>query len=223
MKKKLAAVLSAMMVLASATTALAAPSISAGDLSNSTGSVTKIESMTDAKAEEVANKLVIKADAIKTESENVTKVETKVVTPKVLKEAAKKAVEAVKSIFKVDITEEVEEGETKVTAAIVSIMDVKVEGEVSAEKPAKLTFDVPGAKAGENYIVLHQLASGDWETITPVVANGKITATFTSFSPVAIVKVAATATKTGVVSVLPVIALVGLAGTAVCGKKVKFN
>lgn len=223
MKKKLVGLLAAIMVLGSATTALAAPSISAGDLSNNAGSVTKVESMTDEQAKELAEDLVVKKESIEIAGGKVTAVETKAVEPKVLKAAAKEAVKAVEKLFNVDLDKKVGKGETKVTAAIAAIMDIVISGEVSKENPATLTFDIPEAKAGENYLVLHQLADGTWEQITPEVRDGKIIAKFTSFSPVAIVKVAATTEKTGVVSVLPMIAAAGLVGTVVCGKKVKFN
>lgn len=222
MKKKLAALLTAVMVLGSATTALAAPSVSAGDLSNDKGNITKVESMTDAKAEELAGQLVIKSESI-TKSDNVTSVKTEKVSASVVKSAAKKAIEVVEQLFKVDLDKKVNKGETKTTAALVAVMDVTVEGEVSADKPATLTFTVPEAKASENYIILHRLADGTWETIPATVAKGTVTGTFTSFSPVAIVKVAATTETTGVVSVLPIIAAAGLVGTVACGKKVKFN
>ena len=59
------------------------------------------------------------------------------------------------------------------------------------------------------------------------VEDGKVTATFSSLSPVAIWKVAETAgttlPKTGAPVVLPVVALICAAGAAGCAKKVKFN
>jgi len=224
MKKKLVVLLAALMVLASTTTALAAPSISAGDLSSKAGSVTKVEAMTDAEAKEAAKDLVIKAEDITVKAGNVTIDKAEVVSADVFKAAAKKAIEAVKKAFDVDVTKEVKKGETKVTAAIVSVVDVTVTGTVNADNKATLTFKVADVKAGETILVLHQLKDGTWETITPDnVADGVVTATFTSFSPVAFVKVAATAQKDGDVFVLPMLAVAGLVGTAVCGKKIKFN
>lgn len=120
--------------------------------------------------------------------------------------------------------------------------------EVAAEKSAKstvlavvditvpegtgkvtLTLNVTGvakADAGKIYL-LHEKHDGTWEVIHPdKVEDGKITATFTSLSPVAICKIADTATtlpKTGAPVVLPVVALICAAGAVGCAKKVKFN
>lgn len=101
--------------------------------------------------------------------------------------------------------------------------------EVESTGAKTITFEVEGvtaADAGKIY-VLHQKADKSWEVIHPdKVEAGKVTVTFTSLSPVAIVKVADTATtlpKTGAPVVLPVVALICAAGAAGCAKKVKFN
>ena len=107
------------------------------------------------------------------------------------------------------------------TAAIVAIMDIKAE--ITGDK-ADITVAVPDVKAGETVIVLHQKADGTWEQLPVVqVVDGKVVFTATSFSPIAIVKVASTSVKTGVVSVLPVLAAAGLVGAVVTGKKSKAN
>lgn len=126
------------------------------------------------------------------------------------------------------------------TATIKAIIDVK------ADNGGKATFAVPSVKAGANIVILHLGANG-WETITPdSVEEGKVTATFTSFSPVVIVELAAKGGSTGetynpgsydkyltstdtttvpspqtgeTAPFLPVIAVICLAGIAVCGKK----
>ena len=206
MKKKLMVLLAALMVLGSTTTALAAGSVTSGDLSKEESSIENVADMTEAEAEVLAEKLVIAEDAI-TAPEGVT-VTVEQVTATVLKEAAAQAAEAIENITVAD--------DMKVTAAIAAIMDLNVE---FTGEEVTLTFAVPEIKAGERIIVLHKGVNG-WEEIAGAVAGeGTVTATFTSFSPIAIVKVAATAEKTGVVSVLPMIALAGLAGAAVCGKK----
>ena len=190
----------------STTTALAAGSVTSGDLSKEESSIENVADMTEAEAEVLAEKLVIAEDAI-TAPEGVT-VTVEQVTATVLKEAAAQAAEAIENITVAD--------DMKVTAAIAAIMDLNVE---FTGEEVTLTFAVPEIKAGERIIVLHKGVNG-WEEIAGAVAGeGTVTATFTSFSPIAIVKVAATAEKTGVVSVLPMIAVVGLAGAAVCGKK----
>ena len=109
---------------------------------------------------------------------------------------------------------------------LLAIKDVKVEG---ATGDVTITFDVPGIKAADEgkIYLLHEKTTGYWETIHPdKVEDGKITATFSSLSPVAIVKVAEESTtlpKTGAPVVLPVVALICAAGAAGCAKKVKFN
>ncbi len=52
----------------------------------------------------------------------------------------------------------------------------------------QVTFDRPNVSEGDHYQVLHfNEDTGVWEAVDTVVTNGEITATFTSFSPVAIV------------------------------------
>ncbi|MBR2627139.1 MAG: hypothetical protein IKD30_02665 [Peptococcaceae bacterium] len=219
MKKKIVALLTAAMMLVSATTVLAAPSVSAGDLSSSKGNVTNAASMTDAQAEETAKDLAVAKDKVEG-AENVTINDVTPVDAATFKATAAEAVAAVKAKFGVDITAAVT-GDTKVTAAIVAIMDIKAE--ITGDK-ADITVAVPDVKAGETVIVLHQKADGTWEQLPVVqVVDGKVVFTATSFSPIAIVKVASTSVKTGVVSVLPVLAAAGLVGAVVTGKKSKAN
>lgn len=219
MKKKLVALLAVAMMFASTTTVLAAPSVAAGDLSKNEGNVAKVESMTDAEVKEVAEKVAVEKEAI-TAPANVTINEVKPVEATVYKAAAAEAVKAVKEKFGVDVTVEAT-GDVKVTAAIVAA--VEIDATITGDK-ADIAIAVPDVKAGETVIVLHQKADGTWEQLPVVeVANGKVTATFTSFSPVVIVKVASTSAKTGVVSVLPLLATAGLVGAVVTGKKAKNN
>lgn len=105
------------------------------------------------------------------------------------------------------------------TASVVKAFDVSLpEGDYS--KGVQVTMNVPNIVAGQKIAVLHQKADGTWESLTVNnVANGAVTATFTSFSPVAIVAYDASP-KTG--SSFPAamaVALVALAGAAVCFKK----
>lgn len=102
---------------------------------------------------------------------------------------------------------------------LVTIFDLHVPAGTGA---ASFTVANPNIFAGQSVKVLHQKADGQWETIIPTaVANGSVTFTLTSYSPVAIV-VDGTASKTAdVASVAAVLALVGLAGTTVCAKKRK--
>lgn len=135
----------------------------------------------------------------------------------------------------VELTVEKVEGKTletvyekveKKTDSVVAVVDISLPAGVKI--PAEgisITFDVDGIVAGDKVYLLHGKADGTWETITPSkVADGKITATFTSLSPVAIVKVAGAATspKTGApLAVAPLVAIVCAAGAVGCARKIK--
>lgn len=112
------------------------------------------------------------------------------------------------------------------THSVVAVVEVSLPTgvKIPAEGLA-ITFDVDGVVAGDNIYLLHGKADGTWETITPSkVADGKVTATFTSLSPVAIVRVVdeATSPKTGApIVVAPLAALVCAAGATVCARKMK--
>ena len=70
--------------------------------------------------------------------------------------------------------------------------EVKLDGKL----PADISFNVTGVTASSNIAVLHKKADGTWESVPCTVANGKVTATFTSLSPVVIVELPVA--KTGV-------------------------
>lgn len=224
MKRKLAAVLTAILVVGSTTTFLAAPSVTtpsidAGDLSNAAGEVTSIETMTDAEVEAVIEAVTLESSAI-TAGEATVAVQP--VTKETLKSATTAVISAVEEKLGVDITEEVEKGEQKVTAALLAVIDLEVTGFTGS---VDVTFNVEGIEAGNTVYVLHEKTDGTWETIAPKsVEDGKVIVTLSSFSNYAIAKVAATSEKTGVaVSLLPLVATICAAGTVVTSKKVKFN
>lgn len=114
----------------------------------------------------------------------------------------------------------------KVSATLISVVDVSAS---TAKKGADGYYEVTLASANiaanRHYAVLHYGANG-WEVV-PVtgLANGAISFKTASLSPIAVVDVAVTATatspKTGeAVPFAAVMILVGIAGAAVCGKKV---
>lgn len=117
--------------------------------------------------------------------------------------------------------------EKSAKSTVLAVVDVTVP---EGTGKVTITFGVTGvskADAGKIYL-LHEKHDGTWEVIHPdKVEDGKVTATFSSLSPVAICKVAETAgttlPKTGAPVVLPVVALICAAGAAGCAKKVKFN
>lgn len=195
MKKKIAGLLAAVMVLAMGTTVFAAPSAEAG-----------------AETEKAVGSVKTEATAVTPDGKSVT-VTVKAVETTSEVAAANKAAEGKGTVLGiVDVTATIPEG----------------------AKSVDVTFAVDGVKAGDNIVVLHQKADGKWETLPIVkVEDGKVTATFTSFSPVVVVKAkaaasngteGATSPKTGApVSALPVLAMLCAAGVVVFGRKVKFN
>lgn len=70
--------------------------------------------------------------------------------------------------------------------------DYSVEG-ASESNPITLTFTVTGVKAGDKVSVLHKRHDGNWYKESATAADGKVTAVFTSFSPMVIVRETATA------------------------------
>lgn len=207
--KKLAVLLAALLVLSCGTTFLAAPSPElGGSPSPELGGTPSPELPGDEDTTPDDVKVAIKDATAVDASGNVVKVILNKVTEAIEKEAA-------------DAAKEKSNG-----SQVLAIVDVKVEG---ATFPLTITFNVDGIKAADKgkIYLLHEKANGYWEVIHPSeVADGTITATFDSLSPVAIVKVAdATTTlpKTGAPVVLPVVALICAAGAAGCAKKVKFN
>ena len=105
-------------------------------------------------------------------------------------------------------------------ASVLAIADVKITGaDFSNGKTVKIPFSL-NVKAGQKVTVLHHNGTA-WEVIKNVeVKDGQVIAEFSSLSPVAFV-VGATSAKTGANAVLPVMALICLAGVAVCGYKAK--
>lgn len=220
MKRKLAGLLTALMVLAMGTTAFAAGSPNSGSNSGTTSTPPS------------ASQDTVIGDATNTK---ITQVSTAVAA-------------AAENVAK----------QVSPNAEVVSVVDVTYDGVIPAGG-VQISFSLAGVQAGDNYVLLHQLADGRWEKITPdSIENGMIKATFTSLSPVAFVKIASaqnggstitdgtngTSTKpSGTTStsntaakavtaspktgaalpVLPVLAMICVAGIVVCGRKVKFN
>ncbi|MCM1308329.1 MAG: LPXTG cell wall anchor domain-containing protein [Butyrivibrio sp.] len=107
---------------------------------------------------------------------------------------------------------------------VFKLFDVKL-SESDDTKGIKIKFDIEGIQAGQTVYVLHQKADGSWEQLDNEVANNSVTATFESFSPVAIVVPKAPSTGDDSSKAAPLIALaavIALAGAAVvvCKKKI---
>lgn len=203
--KKLAVLLAALLVLSCGTTFLAAPSpeVDSPEIeSPELGGDDDVVGGDDV----VVNYNITGATAVDSTGKEVV-VKLNEVSDAVKAEAAAKA------------------EEKSAGSQVLAIKDVVVNG---ATGNVTITFLVDGIKASDDgkIFILHEKDNGYWETISAKVEEGKVTATFSSLSPVAIVKVADTATtlpKTGAPVVLPVVALICAAGAAGCAKKVKFN
>ena len=89
-------------------------------------------------------------------------------------------------------------------------------------QPVSVTLNVPGVVAGQKIAVLHCIeATGAWEQV-PVtnVSNGQVTATFSSFSPVAVVAYnTSPKTADNGFAGLTALAVLCLAGAMFCMKK----
>lgn len=216
MKKRLAGLLAAMMVLTVGTTVFGAQS-----------------------AERPAADQQIVTEAVGTVSTEATAVtpsgEAVEVTVTVV--ASTDVVEAAQTKAEEFAAKAVENG----TADVLGIVDITAEIPEGADS-VDVTIKADGIKAGDTILVLHQKADGTWESLPArVEKDGEVIATFTSFSPVAIVKVEAPTVSTGdvaesdtetgatspkdgaPVSALPALALVCVAGIVIFGRKVKFN
>jgi len=196
MKKKLAVVLAIVMVWAMGITAFAAPSAT---------TVTADKTGATETASALADGISVSTNSVKINGVDSTVVPT-------LKAVSAETVESAKESAKKLVSS---------NATVLKLVDVSLP--TSFEK-ATITFDITGVKAGQKVTVLHQKSDGTWEVISDSkVEDGKVTATFTSLSPVAFV-VEGTADKTGTaLPVLPLLALACLAGVIFCGTKVKFN
>lgn len=107
-------------------------------------------------------------------------------------------------------------------AAIASIVDIVVPDGTGT---ASFTLGVPVLRAGQSVTVLHLRSDGQIETLpVSAVGNGTVTFTMSSYSPVAVV-INATAPKTADMNttVLLFLALMGMTGAVIFGKKYAQN
>ena len=192
MKKKLTALLAAVMIFALNLSAFAAPSVT---------TVTADKTGATQTAAALADGVSVKSTGI------------------VINGVAKTVTPVVKSVPAATVTSAQTAAKSLVSANanLLKLIDVSLPESFTS---AKITFDVSGVKAGQKVNVLHQKADGTWEKIANVVVgDGTVTATFTSLSPVAFV-VEGTSDKTGSVSpVVTILAAICLAGAAFYGFK----
>ncbi len=148
MKKKLAGLLAALMVLTMSTTVFAATSPTAEDIS---------------KAESAAT----------VSAENVQLTKTSIDT-KDYSDVAAKAETLAKD------------------AAVMAAFELTAPAGTTF--PIKVKIAVSGISAGDSVSVLHKRSDGTWETISPAtVADGYVVVSFSSLSPVAVVRTATAA------------------------------
>lgn len=129
----------------------------------------------------------------------------------------------IETVTKAQVEEAEQQAKASVaaTAKVLQMVDVSLPVSFTS---VQLTFEVSGVTAGQRLAVLHQRHDGIWETIQPdAVENNKVTATFTSLSPIAIVAYNASAQTGQQASALPVFAAICLAGMVFCGRKVTYN
>ena len=193
MKKKIAVVLTALMVMAMGTTAFAA-----------TSPTTKTSETTTTKATAYANVTVAEGGIVIDGVASTAAPTVKAVTTAQVEAAQTQAVASVAPTAKVlqmiDVTLPVSFEKAQLTFS--------VNGVTAGQKIAVLHQKHDGS-----WEVINPDSVG----------NGTVTATFTSLSPIAFVAYNASAQTGETTPVSPIIVLICAAGIAVCGAKVKFN
>ena len=193
MKKKIAVVLTALMVMAMGTTAFAA-----------TSPTTKTSVTTTTEATAYANVTVAEGGIVIDGVASTAAPTVKAVTTAQVEAAQTQAVASVAPTAKVlqmiDVTLPVSFEKAQLTFS--------VNGVTAGQKIAVLHQKHDGS-----WEVINPDSVG----------NGTVTATFTSLSPIAFVAYNASAQTGETTPVLPIIVLICAAGIAVCGAKVKFN
>jgi len=111
--------------------------------------------------------------------------------------------------------------EPEILAAVDFTPSDSVKAEIEKKGKVEITFDVEGVKAGDSIRILH-FVNGKWEVIEPTsVKDGKVSAIFTSFSPVVFTKLTPevarldNASKGVNVAVVVAISLIAVAAIAV--------
>lgn len=192
MKKKLVALLAAAMMVLSTTTVLAAPSATTDKVEM--GTVAELKANVKG-AESAAGKVTV-AEVTDT-----------------------KAVESVDEAALAIVQKETAD----VKAKVLGMADISLpEGtDLSAGVQIKVTVDGVYSTDTVNTIKALHWNGAKWEDVKVVkVEKGNVTIEVTDLSPIAFVKVIPTADKFGVeFAVLPLVAVAGLAGAVVTGKK----
>lgn len=195
MKKKLVVLLAAVMLLASTTTALAAPSAGKDDVTIAT--VAELAAAVKGATSEAGE---VKVEAVSANSEAALALE-----------------EAVIAVLNKTTTDD--------KAKVLAMADISLpEGtDVSAGVKIKVAVDGINSTDSADTIVALHFDGTNWESDTikvVAVEKGFVTIEVKALSPIAFVKVVPKAGTFGVgLSVLPLVAVAGLAGAVVTGKK----
>lgn len=135
---------------------------------------------------------------------------------------------------------------TEVKAAFDFTPSDDIAEELAMNGSVEVTFEVEDVEEDDNVLLLHEAQTDDWEVILPEeVGEGYVTAEFSGFSPIAIVKVTVedTAASEGAVGTavvaqvddtvapktgepfawIALVAVVAFAGVVVCAKKYSYN
>lgn len=193
MKKKIAVVLTALMVMAMGTTAFAATSPT-----NKTSETTTTEATAYANVTVAEGGIVI--DGVASTAAPTVKAVTTAQVEAAQTQAVASVAPTAKVLQMIDVTLPVSFEKAQLTFS--------VNGVTAGQKIAVLHQKHDGS-----WEVINPDSVG----------NGTVTATFTSLSPIAFVAYNASAQTGETTPVSPIIVLICAAGIAVCGAKVKFN
>ena len=223
MKKKVLAVLSAMMVLTmgTLTVSAASPTTSTAEAAASGQTATTSVKVLATAAEYAAATTADAGYDVAAVSDTIVSAATVAAQNNLLNDVAATG----KLLNNSTLTQAAADPSKKVTAELLTVVEVNP---ASAEKDANgnyvVTLKHTDIKSGDMIAVLHYNGTS-WDTIAPdSVASGKMTFATPSLSPISIVKLDVTdvkaAPKTGnAVPAAMFVVLIGIAGAAVCGKK----
>lgn len=224
MKKKILAILSAVMIIAmnTMTVAAASPTVGTTEVPDATQTTVTAVEATASPAEYAAATVVsagFKVDAASQQTVEAAKV---AVQNNLLNHVAAIG----NALGDSNLAAAATNASVKVTAKVLSVVEVNT---TSAVKDAAgnyaVTLGVAGIAAGDTIAVLHYNGSA-WETIKPsAIVDGYIAFSVSSLSPIAVVKLdvtpVSTAPQTGEAVPYAVwIIAAGFAGAVLCGKKV---
>ncbi|MBQ6887283.1 MAG: hypothetical protein IJN54_07210 [Lachnospiraceae bacterium] len=223
MKKKVLAALTAAMVMtmSSMTVFAASPTVGTTEAAVATQSVTTTVEATAAPADYAAETKASEGFSVEAVSATTVQSAAVAVQNALLNDIASIGTKLGNSSLVAAATD----ASKRVTASVLSVVEVNAS---SAVKDANgnyiVTLNIPSIAAGDAIVVLHYNGSA-WEVIAPSsVSAGSVTFATASLSPISVVKLSVNgvtaAPKTGETApYAAMIFVIGVAGTAICGKK----